>query len=353
MADLKALPLDQSISQVLASSTHAGSTGTKETTVTLRSTWTVDQATTFLRQPQIGPEQQILYFYILEEPTSDTGGGGTAGGKLVGIISARKLLLSPGTAKLSDIMDRSLVTLRDTDTLFDACEVFAMHRLLAIPVVDAAGSFLGVLDISVYTDEVFDLAERKSSDEMFQLLGLHLEQLRNANAFAGFRMRMPWLLANIAGGLACALIGSLFSEALERVLLLSLFIPIMLTLCESIAMQSMTLSLQRLVVGASARRAILKTLPKEWVTALLLGLSSGLLVMLLSFLWASPAGIPTIIGLTIAANMLLAATIGLLIPVFVSRLKLNPSVAAGPIALALTDIAAMTLYLGAMAAAIR
>lgn len=285
------LPMDRPVREALAAGPRAGQGG-----LTLRASWTVDQATAQLRAAPITPDQHVLYFYVLSESPQTPD-------RLVGVIPARRLLLSPGQATLQEIMDRTLITLRDTDTLFDACELFAMHRLLAIPVVDAAGGFLGTLDVSIYTDEVFDLAQRRSSDEMFQLIGLHLDQLRHASIVSGYRQRMPWLLTNIAGGLACALLATLFEVALQQVLLLTLFLPIMLTLCESIAMQSMTLTLQRLSAGAGgaggaggnggigtarAYRSFLIGLPRELLMALTLGLTSGLLVMLLAYAWQPP-----------------------------------------------------------------
>ena len=334
MPQLKpAMPMDRLVRDALAASP-------RPTDLTLRATWTVDEATAYLRAQPVAPDQHVLYFYVLAQSPQTPD-------RLVGVIPARRLLLSPGSATLHEIMDRSLITLRATDTLFDACELFAMHRLLAIPVVDAAGAFLGTLDVSVYTDEVFDLAQRRSSDEMFQLIGLHLDQLRHASVVSGYRQRMPWLLTNIAGGLSCALLASLFEIALQRVVLLALFIPIMLTLCESIAMQSMTLTLQRLAGGMKARHSFLIGLPRELLTALGLGLTSGVLVMLLAYAWQPPVAIAPVIGLAIACDMLLAATIGHLIPVLVARLKLNPSVASGPVTLALTDIGAITIYLSA------
>ena len=82
---------------------------------------------------------------------------------------------------------------------------FAIYRLLAIPVVDEEKRLLGIVEVTSYTDEVFDLAQNQQLNEVFQLIGLRLEQHKQGSpCCAGFWLRMPWLVSNITGGLVCA-----------------------------------------------------------------------------------------------------------------------------------------------------
>lgn len=325
VATLSTLPLDRPVGQLLQP-TSGGLAG-----ITLRQRWTIDESVAHLRTAaaEHAGGGQVLYFYVLDDDD-----------RLAGVISTRRLLLSPPQTPLATLLNRNLVLLRDTDTLFDACELFAMHRLLAIPVVDAGRKLLGTLDVSVYTDEVIDLAEQQSAREIFQLIGLHLAQVKNASALAGYRLRMPWLLANIAGGTLCAVLASFFDQVLQDVLLLSLFIPIMLTLSESVSIQSMTLALQ-----STSGRAFSRSVFRELATAVPLGFSAGLLVMLLALCWGYPAAAPALIGVSIAINMLLSAALGNLLPKLIARLRLNPMVASGPLVLACADILSITIYL--------
>ena len=122
-----------------------------------------------------------------------------------------------------------------------ASEYFATRRLLAFPVVNAGGQLLGVVDVSLFTDEVIDLAKR-TYDDIFQLIGVHGTAQRSP--WIAFRDRFPWLLCNIAGGLLAAFIASRFEHLLQEVVVLSLFIPIVLALGESVSMQALTLTLQ-------------------------------------------------------------------------------------------------------------
>ena len=190
--------------------------------VTLRDDWTIDQAVAHLRtlSPSAGSgvaSSQVMDFYVLDSEE-----------RLVGIVSARQLLFSDPTLSLSAVMGTSIVSLKETDSLLAACELFSRHRLLAIPVITKERKFLGTLDVSVYTDDHVDLNAPKTTDDMFQLIGVHLDHAKNASPFAGYKVRMPWLLANISGGLMCAVLASFFDRVLSQFILLAAFIPVVL-----------------------------------------------------------------------------------------------------------------------------
>jgi magnesium transporter len=216
-----------------------------------------------------------------------------------------------------------------------------MHRLLALPVVDDDKKLLGIVEVSLYTEEVFDLAQNQQLNEIFQLIGLRLEQHKQGSPWRGFRLRMPWLLSNITGGLVCAALGSLFESALKHVVLIALFIPLLLTLAESIAVQSMTLAIEQ----AASRRSYPAMFVREMLTALLLGLCTGLITAAVSLLWRDRWTVPLTIALSVSTTMLLAAMLGRTVPKVIHLMRLNPRVASGPITLAIVDVMTITIYL--------
>ena len=165
-----------------------------------------------------------------------------------------------------DIMVDNVVAIPDWATVLIASEYFATRRLLAFPVVNDAGQLRGVVDVSLFTDEVIDLAKR-TYDDIFQLIGVHGTAQRSP--WIAFRDRFPWLLCNIAGGLLAAFIASRFEHLLQEVVVLSLFIPIVLALGESVSMQALTLTLQGLADGPIVWSRLVGALWKEFRTATL------------------------------------------------------------------------------------
>jgi magnesium transporter len=175
-------------------------------------------------------KQKTLYFYAVDERE-----------RLMGIVSTRKMLMSPPQTRVADITESPAVSVRDTDTLEIAMELFAMHRLLALPVVNERGQLLGAIDVQFYAEETMDLAQeatelaqQQRANDLFQLMGMSLEHYRKGSAWSGFAFRMPWLLCNIASGLACAALVAAFHIVLAKVLLVAMFIPLVLTLGEAV-----------------------------------------------------------------------------------------------------------------------
>src|SRR5262249_40149177 len=142
-----------------------------------------------------------------------------------------------------EIMGRSVVRLKEEQTLEEAMELLSNHQLLALPVVDQKQKLKGVIDIQLYLEESFDVAGARHSSDVFQILGLTLEMGKRKSPWKNYQIRMPWILCNMAGGICCAIISFLYQDVLAKVLLLAMFIPLILTLTESISMQSMTQSL--------------------------------------------------------------------------------------------------------------
>src|SRR5437867_4223402 len=189
---------------------------------------TIAQALSRLRSGSIG--ERIIYFYITDE-----------GGKLVGVVPTRRLILSDPSALVGEVMVHPVYSLSETDLLRNALETLVRRKLMALPVVDGEGRLTGVLDISTFT-ETLDPERRGAAEEVFQLAGVHIEQESNKSFGWVLRNRFPWLVMNIASGLAAAFISRIFDDALKAVVAIAFFIPLVLTLAESVAMQTVTMS---------------------------------------------------------------------------------------------------------------
>jgi len=289
-----------------------------------------------LRRVRSSPvEGRIVYFYVVDEQD-----------RLQGVIPTRRLLLNPPETRVADLMERQVVAIPATATLLDACEFFLLHRLLALPVVDRDRRLVGVLDVELYTDELSDLVQREESEDVFQLIGVRLAQVRQASAPAAFRGRFPWLLCNIGGGLACAALAAAFERVLDQVVVLAMFIPVVLTLAESVSVQSLTLAIQIHDPGGRDRGAVFRRLRREAMVGLLLGLVCGAIVGVATLAWQRTAVVLVVILASVALSVATAAVFGLFVPIAMRAIKRDPKVASGPIALAMTDIMTLFYYLG-------
>jgi magnesium transporter len=299
----------------------------------LRTDQTVGEALESLRREP--PPERIIYFYVVDDT-----------GRLEGVVPTRYLVLSPADRPMREIMIRKVVALPDSATVRDACEFFALHRFLAFPVVDAERRLLGAVDVDLYTGELTQLGDAEKRDDLFQALGVHAPGEAGGSPAAAFQRRFPWLGANMVGGIACAFLGSLFEAELNRVVALALFIPVVLNLAESVSSQSVSLTLHRLRGVRPTGRQLARDLRGEFGTGLLLGTACGTVVALIALAWLwNPRVALCLLG-GIAGGVTAAALLGLSLPVILRIAGLDPKVAAGPVALAGTDVLTLLLYLG-------
>jgi CBS domain-containing protein len=177
----------------------------------LRQDLTVQQALDAIRQRGIG--EKIVYFYVVD-----------ADDRLAGVLPTRRLLTAPLEQRLADLMIARVVAIPETATVMEACEAFVLHKFLAFPVVDAQRRIVGVVDAGLLTDEAFDIAEREQAEGLFESIGFHLSQVRDASPMRAFRFRFPWLLATISSGTICALLASAYEVTLAKSIVLAFFL---------------------------------------------------------------------------------------------------------------------------------
>jgi magnesium transporter len=241
-------------------------------------------------------------------------------------------------------MAQRVIAIPHTATILDACEFFVLYRFLAFPVIDSRQQIVGIVDVSMFTDEVFNIAERQKTDQVFEIIGFRAAQVRDASPARVFRYRFPWLLATISSGMLCALLAGMFEATLAQSLVLTFFITLILGLGESVSSQSMAVTIQALRAARPTLQWYLKTLRRELKTAILLAVSCGAVVALIAGLWRWEAAPALVIGASIVLSLCSACMTGLTVPTLLHALRLDPKIAAGPLTFALTDILTLLFY---------
>jgi magnesium transporter len=313
-------------------------TYTRTDYATLYPQWTVGEALAHMRDHP--PPGRIIYFYVVDESM-----------RLVGVVPTRRLVLAGLEARIKDIMIASVIAVPASATLLDACEFFTMHRLLAFPVVDGARRLVGVIDIEAYAEELAETGEGgaeaapRPHDEVFQLIGVRLTRAQQARPLVAFRGRFPWLLCNVAGGTLAAVLAGVYQDELNwKHAVLALFIPVVLALAESVAIQSVTLALEAFRAAGPSWGELYRRLKPEVATGALLGVATGLLVATIAAVWQGVALLFFIVLSGITIGVTGAAVAGLTVPHVLRLLKRDPQVAAGPIALTCADVIALLAY---------
>jgi magnesium transporter len=298
----------------------------------LRVGQTVGEALAWLRQHP--PAGRVIYFYVVDEEN-----------RLQGVVPTRRLILNQPDKPLAEVMIHQVVTLPTEATVLEACEFFIQHRLLALPVVDAERRLLGIVDVELYEEEIGHLNDANQREDLFQMLGVRTAENQRVSPLFAFRQRFPWLGCNLAAGILAAVLSGVFEEELKKAVALAFFIPVVLNLAESVSSQSVSLALQLLHSRPPTWASLAGKLRGEFLTGLMLGTASGAVVALTAIVWLGVPRVAWCLVGGIAGGVAGAAVLGLAMPILLRLLRLEPRVAAGPIALAGADVITLLLYL--------
>jgi magnesium transporter len=287
---------------------------------------TIEEALKILREKHIS--EKVLYFYVVDHEE-----------KLKGLVSTRDLLLKDPSTKISLITQRHVISLNQDQTVQEAMEIMETQRLLALPIVDSENHILGSIDVSIYIEESMDVANTKKRVQIFQMLGMIIEEGRHAPLLKSYRVRMPWIFCNMFGGVACAFISNIYEAVMQKALILAMFIPLVLSLSESISMQAMTQTLSQ-----NQAKLNFKQIFSQSKLYALLAVTCSLIIGAISIFWGDGLRPPFIIGTGILTSIVISATVGATIPFLLRRAKLDPKVAAGPVVLMFADIVTTIIY---------
>ena len=276
--------------------------------------------------------EMVFYLYTLDND-----------GRLTGVISLRDLVTTPGDTMLKDIMSKQIHVVRPETDQEEVARIVSQYNFLAVPVVDSEERLLGIVTV----DDVVDVIREEATEDFLQLVGAGKDrEILLKSSWENARMRVPWLFASWVGGILAALIIGIFDDVLKSTIALAAFIPVIMGMGGNIGTQSSTMIVRGLATGRVSLENSFKILFKEIRVGLILGILYGLLlgvVAIFQFIDVSPM-LGIVVGLSICISMIIAATIGSLVPLILNRFEIDPAIATGPFVTTAIDILGVAFY---------
>ena len=264
--------------------------------------------------------------------------------KLKGVLSLRQLVQTKPDTPLKDLMTSHLYTVHTDMTQETVARAVARYNLLAIPVIDSIGHLVGVVTI----DDIVDVIREENTEDMLKMAGTGDLDITSRSIFRNTRARLPWLLASFAGGLLAVYVIGIFEAQLEKIAALAAFIPVIMGMGGNIGTQSSTIIVRSIAIGEVGIKDTWRVLWREFSTGTLLGTTYG--VLLGGFAYLFPQfrefawKLPLVVALAIFVNMIIAATVGTIIPMFFKRVNIDPAVATGPFVTTAIDVIGISTY---------
>ena len=262
--------------------------------------------------------------------------------QVVGQMSLRRLILSDPGDIVAEVMDTSVRPIPVEMDQEDVARIFQKYDIISAPVVESDVSLVGRITI----DDVIDIIEDEISEDVLRMAGTHEDELVYGDQIWKIsRLRLPWLLTTLVGGLLTGYLLWLFKVALADAIVLVTFVPVIMALGGSVAIQSTTITVRGLATGAIDLRRLGRTVYKEARVGLLMALACGLTLGIAAEIWHRNPILGLTVGTSIALVIIVASLMGTLIPVAFQRLGIDPAVASGPFVTIVNDISGIVIYL--------
>lgn len=271
--------------------------------------------------------------------------------RLVGIIDLRDLIIARPNQQLKDIMIEDYAYVLETDDIEKAIQTIRDYDRNAIPVLDAQDHLLGI----VTADDIFDELIESSEDD-YQKMALLSDHENTSSAFERSKQRLPWLLLAVVLNLIIASFLSVFEETLVAVFVLALFQPLILGMAGNIGTQSLAVTILGLHLKEIEQRAFsTQHAIKESMVGLINSLIMSLLALGIVLLLLTGIGyqgiegamnIAWVVATAVFGSMFISSLMGFIIPLTLEKMKIDPSVASGPIITTINDLVALFIYFG-------
>lgn len=263
-------------------------------------------------------------------------------GRLRGVLSLRKLVLVRPTARVSEMMEEDIVSVTTDTDQEDVARIMSKYDLIAIPVVDPAGVLVGRITV----DDIIDVIHEEAEEDFSIMAGTSEEEFYEDSVFRISRIRLPWLVVGALGGLASARVMSLYSLSLEKIIALTFFVPVITAMGGNVGLQTSTIIVRSMHAGPALAGEAGARLLREWriatTNALILG---GALYGAVS-IWFGDWRLGLVVGGSLSTVILVAATLGTVMPFALRRAGVDPAVAQGPFVTTLNDVIGIFVYLG-------
>ena len=272
--------------------------------------------------------------------------------KLRSVVSLRQLLFSLPNALLRDIANDRVVKIKTETPQEEVAQLMKRYDLIALPVVDREQRLVGIVTI----DDVVDILEEEATEDIQKLAGVSGgDEAALSDPHVTIRKRLPWLLGNIALYVTAANVIAPFQEVITIVPVLAIIMPILANSSGNVAFQVLSVTVRGLGVGEITPKDTLKLLRKELLAGLGTAITLGSALAGLSLMWAQTGEhwVSFVAGAVMSVNVLIAVTLGTVLPMGFKRLNLDPALICGPLMTTTLDAIGFLTFLSLISFALQ
>jgi len=281
-------------------------------------------------------------------------------GRFIGDVRIRLLLTKPESSKISDLVDRDTIYVVVDDDQERVRNVFRDNDLIVVPVLDKNHRLVG----RITADRIIEVADEEAAEDMYAMAGTDPSELESESIFRAARVRMTWLLPCMIGTAVTAVLGLFFKNLFFEIELLPIwavavvFVPMVSAMSGNAGLQTSAIVVSGLAAGHLADLSFREVFQREVPIAILIAICCGLLGALANALlpnllsqgtqkieWAAHLRIVIAFGTGMSAAIIVATSLGLVLPFLFRRIGIDPAISSGPLVTTANDSISVAIYM--------
>lgn len=292
--------------------------------------WTVGQTIDYLRVEKDLPDE-FFQLYVVDP-----------GYRVLGTIPLDKFLRSRRQVRIENLMNHDVLTVEATEDQEEAARDFERYDLVEVGVVDENKRLVGVLTV----DDIVDVIHEEATEDIKLLGGVAGDEELSDTVLSTVRSRAPWLVVNLLTAMLASFVISLFNATIEQMVALAALMPMVASMGGNAGTQTMTVTVRALATRDLDRGRVRRLVLREVTGGFLNGCIFAVLIGAITWLRFANPGLGVVIGLAMIINMIAAGSAGILIPLTLNRLKVDPAIASSVFVTTVTDVIGFFAFLG-------
>ncbi|MFW2588217.1 magnesium transporter [Sagittula sp. SSi028] len=292
--------------------------------------WSVGEAIDFMREADQLPEQ--FYHMVLVDPKL----------RPVGNVTLGRIMSSPRAVTLKSIAEESFHTIPVTREEGEVAYAFNQYHLISAPVVDENDRLVGVITI----DDAMTVLDEENEEDILRLAGVDGESRLSDRVLDTVKRRIPWLGVNLVTAVLASLVIAQFETAISELVALAVLMPIVASMGGNAGTQSLTVAVRALATKDLTGSNLWRVIRREGAVGLINGVAFAVIMAIVGILWFGSPALGGVIAAAMVINLVIAGLAGIIIPVVLDKVGVDPALASGAFVTTVTDVVGFFAFLG-------
>ena len=293
------------------------------------SNWSVGQTIDYLRENKDLPEEFLEIFIVDNEF------------KPIGTVPSSKVLRTSRDTKMQSIMLETQLSIPVDMDQEEVGHLFENYNLNSACVVDKSNKLVGMIT----SDDVLTVLKEEAEEDALRLAGVGDEEITDG-VFKKTKRRFNWLLLNLFTAFIATWVIYMYEDAIKEMVLLAVLMPIVASMGGNAGMQTLAVTIRALATKELSAGNFSKIVTKEFIIGILNGIIFAVITGTIVQLWLDQINLSILIAVAMILNMIVAGLFGILVPVALKRMKIDPAIASSVFVTTITDVIGFLSFLG-------